>query len=115
MEACASSRPFRGNTQYAWVTDTDEYLINPPYGSDDIDQCLDAYESVGSKTSMYGCDDSFSFQNFSFNYLNFYFHFVFYIIIDDTEVCVCVCSVSALSRLRSSIRFYMLTCTILMT
>ena len=55
MEPCATSRPFRGNTQYAWITKTDEYLINPPYGSDDIDQCLDAYETIGSKTSMYGC------------------------------------------------------------
>jgi len=55
MEACADGRQFRGNTQYLWNTKSDEILINPPYGSDDIDQCLDAYESEGAKTAMYGC------------------------------------------------------------
>jgi hypothetical protein len=33
-------------------TQKDEILINPPYGSDDIDQCLDAYTTVGVST---GC------------------------------------------------------------
>lgn len=38
-------------------TKTDEILINPPYGSDDIDQCLDAYETegVGADTFFHGC------------------------------------------------------------
>lgn len=42
MEDCAPGRGFRGNTQYMWLTGKDELLPNPPFGSDDIDQCLDA-------------------------------------------------------------------------
>ena len=41
MEECAVDRQFRGNTQYLFNTKEDEILINPPMGSDDIDQCLD--------------------------------------------------------------------------
>lgn len=55
MEACATKRGFRGNTQWMWLTGKKELLPNPPFGSDDIDQCLDAYASEDSKIGIYGC------------------------------------------------------------
>eukprot|EP00038_Savillea_parva_P031856 m.91326 g.91326 ORF g.91326 m.91326 type:complete len:577 (+) comp9897_c0_seq2:72-1802(+) len=55
MEKCAPERSFRGNTQYMWLTGRDELLPNPPAGTDDIDQCLDAYIAEGQKIQMYAC------------------------------------------------------------
>eukprot|EP00041_Stephanoeca_diplocostata_P003202 m.32547 g.32547 ORF g.32547 m.32547 type:complete len:596 (+) comp14138_c0_seq1:74-1861(+) len=55
MEACNRDKGFKGNTQYLWLTEKNELLLNPPFGSDDIDQCLDAYQTAGSKLQIYGC------------------------------------------------------------
>lgn len=55
MENCKTQPSIKGNTQYFWLTKKDEMLLNPPYGSDDVDFCLDAYSKENSKMQIYGC------------------------------------------------------------
>eukprot|EP00037_Helgoeca_nana_P025099 m.270605 g.270605 ORF g.270605 m.270605 type:complete len:576 (-) comp26851_c0_seq4:211-1938(-) len=55
MEPCATSKGFRGNTQYMWLTGKDELLPNPPLISYDMDQCLESNVAVGQQIRMYAC------------------------------------------------------------
>eukprot|EP00040_Diaphanoeca_grandis_P039942 m.260673 g.260673 ORF g.260673 m.260673 type:complete len:553 (-) comp40432_c0_seq1:21-1679(-) len=56
MEACKEAgSSVKGNTQYFWLTKKKELLLNPPWGSDDADFCLEARQEKGSKMNIYGC------------------------------------------------------------